>query len=163
MTRNLALALSLAAVIGASSAAGAVAQGADSSDKAEKRLEMMNKRFERLDKNKDGAISRDEAETPLIRAFDRADKNKDGVVDAAEIKAIADRAATKNANRGQKLAKRFERADSDRDGKVTRAEFLAKMPRWLARADDNGDGRVTKAEMDMFAEKRMQKRASKEN
>src|SRR5262249_23125320 len=47
--------------------------------------------LQRMDKNNDGKISKDEAQGPLKEAFDRLDKNKDGYLDKDELRAFAER------------------------------------------------------------------------
>lgn len=111
-----------------------------------KRAEMLSKRFDKLDTNKDGFVELSDLEKSLMRIFDRADTNKDGAVDAEEIKAIS-------GKRAEQMQKRIMRADANGDGKVTRQEMIAKAPAWFERADADKDGKVSKAEMAAFAEK----------
>lgn len=133
-------------------------------EKVAKRTEMMTKRFDRMDADKDGVVTRAEAEAQAGKAFDRLDTNKDGVIDDAELKAHSDRMKARLAKRGGdeakagKRADRFESSDADKDGKVTRVEFLAKAAPWFARADADKDGKVTREELAAVTAK-MQKRA----
>jgi EF hand len=59
-----------------------------------------DQRINRLDKNKDGQISREEAggHPKLLKGFDRIDVNKDGQLSRDELKAFHDK---RKANRTQ--------------------------------------------------------------
>lgn len=162
-------AATLAATLALAPFAASAAQdeGATRKERIEKRAEMMTKRFDRMDADKDGVVTRTEAEAAAGEAFDRLDTNKDGVLDEAELKAHSEKMTARMAKRGGdgetkggKGAGRFERADADKDGKVTRAEFLAKAAPWFKRADTNGDGKVTREELAAMTAK-MQKRAER--
>ncbi len=67
------------------------------------------KRFNRYDKDRDGAITRDEYFTNRRKQFAKLDVNHDGKLSFEEwsVKAIA----------------KFDTADADHDGKLTPAEF----------------------------------------
>ncbi|GLK80383.1 EF-hand domain-containing protein [Methylopila turkensis] len=154
----------------------AVAQPADSmtrSERIEKRTKGMEKRFERLDVDKDGVLTREEAQAPLTKVFARMDKDGDGVLSAEEIKTLRAAAEKRLAKRGddkrgdderpRARKDRFERADKDRDGKITRDEFLAQGLPWFRRADRDGDGKVTKAEFDALLEKMKSRAAGRDD
>lgn len=47
--------------------------------------------LERMDANKDGKISKEEAPERMREGFNRLDTNTDGFIDAAELKALAER------------------------------------------------------------------------
>jgi hypothetical protein len=72
-------------------------------------LDKEAKRFNRYDKNKDGAITRDEYLANRRKAFAKLDTNHDGVLsfDEYSVKATA----------------KFDTADADRNGKLSPAEF----------------------------------------
>ena len=65
--------------------------------------------FDKIDINKDGAITREEARAVHARRFERLDANKDGTISLEEFQAIAER--------------RFARHDLNGDGRVTREEM----------------------------------------
>ena len=67
------------------------------------------KYFDKIDIDKDGAITREEARAAHARRFERLDANKDGTVTLEEFQAIAER--------------RFARHDLNGDGRVTREEM----------------------------------------
>jgi Ca2+-binding EF-hand superfamily protein len=67
------------------------------------------KRFTELDKNKDGALVKDELSGKGSRKFERADANNDGKVTLAEAQAG--------------VKEWFTRKDKNKDGVLTRDEF----------------------------------------
>ena len=88
--------------------------------------------FSKLDKNKDGKISKQEYLDAMAATFDSLDKNKDGLLTRDELKLI------------EKIeAKEFlKEADTNKDGKITRQEFMQAVKKRLNRADNNKDGYV---------------------
>ncbi|MCC6920843.1 MAG: hypothetical protein IT548_16715 [Alphaproteobacteria bacterium] len=86
--------------------------------------------MERLDTNKDGNLSADEARASGEARLKRLDANSDGVVTPDEAPRL------------------FERPDADGDGKITAAELGNVAAAKLMRADKDGDGVVTQAERD---------------
>jgi Ca2+-binding EF-hand superfamily protein len=155
-------AAALAATVALAPLAASAATDDAPQNRMEKRAEMMSKRFDKLDKNKDGAVDMTELEATSTRAFDKADTNKDGVIDEAETKVVRDRMAERRGDRPAKPNRkdRLQRADADKDGKITREEFAATAAPWFKRADADKDGKVTKAELDDLVGK-LQKRADK--
>jgi Ca2+-binding EF-hand superfamily protein len=110
----------------------------------------MHKHGAKLDKDGDGAISREEAKDQkrLSRQFDTIDGNKDGKLSKEELQGF-------HANMREKhkaaFEQRFKEADKDGDGALSKAEAEnAKMPGLAAhfdRADANQDGKVGKDEL----------------
>ncbi|WP_326524356.1 EF-hand domain-containing protein [Sphingomonas sp.] len=106
--------------------------------------------FARMDANKDGALTRDEARAG--KGPRHGGKRGPGAR-GGPFEPVAGRdmpppppgGATRGPGRG--MGPGFARLDTDRDGKVTRAEFAAENGRAFARIDANGDGTVDKAEM----------------
>src|SRR5262245_27297109 len=100
----------------------------------------------RLDANKDGKISKDEARGPLAENFDRFDLNKDGVLDARELRAAAERLA---AAVGPRPGPDFDALDKDADGRLTREELRGTpfADRFDA-LDANKDGKLTRKEFE---------------
>jgi Ca2+-binding EF-hand superfamily protein len=109
----------------------------------EKPQRMGTEKFDALDTNHDGAISREEAAAArhLAEVFDQVDANHDGKVLPAELKAYAkthrgkgmekldtngDGVITRDeAAKSKKMASRFDAADADKDGRVTEREATA--------------------------------------
>ncbi|HEV8059126.1 MAG TPA: EF-hand domain-containing protein [Gemmataceae bacterium] len=116
----------------------------------------------RLDTNKDGKISRDEAAgRPLAKAFDSLDKNKDGYLDRTELAAWVQRigAAANKAGKGQPGAALparnalpdFDALDKDADGRLTREEL--KGTTWAElfdKIDTNRDGKIDRKEFETY-------------
>jgi hypothetical protein len=96
--------------------------------------------FERLDSNKDGQLTRAEAEGEAQRLFDRLDSNKDGELTQPEadegVRAVAK----------EEIEARFKALDTNGDGRVTAEE--SKLPaRFFDRLDKNDDQAVTREEL----------------
>jgi Ca2+-binding EF-hand superfamily protein len=120
-------------------------------------------RFEALDKNKDGKITKDEAQTEAKARFAEIDKNKDGKATEAELAAHHEAMrATHGAEGGPSETKRgrghgpkhgkmaermFEHADKNEDGVIDQSEFTAGALHMFERMDDNEDGVVEKDEL----------------
>lgn len=104
----------------------------------------------KLDKDGDGAISREEAASSkyLAKRFDEIDTNKDGKIDRNEMKAHHE---AMMAKRREMMAERFRKADRDGDGALSLAEAQdAKMKPIVVHfvdIDANHDGKVTPDEI----------------
>ncbi len=111
-------------------------------------------KFDELDKNKDGKLSKEEMPRHGDRkhgrdghgegrreAMAKLDTDKDGRISRAE-----------SAAGEGKLASRFDEMDANKDGFIDRAdrEIRAKQHRdeWFAKADTDKDGKLTRAELD---------------
>ena len=113
--------------------------------------EKIDRMFEMLDADGDGAISRDEAANAGAMRFRSADADGDGALSLTEMKAQAVRRAEARAER------MFSRLDADGDGVVVEteiAEFRAQRhgakrgERMFKRFDADGDGRITRDEIE---------------
>jgi len=133
----------------------------------------------RADANANGSVSRAEFAARLDRRFARLDVNRDGVASAAELSARKQGARGQGGKRAGRMggrasvAERFARMDANGDGAVTLAEMQALdarrgeragqrgerrggmarggpardgVPRGVGRMDVNGDGAVSRAE-----------------
>lgn len=73
------------------------------------------KRFDRYDKDRDGAVTRDEYLAPRRKAYAKLDANHDGMLSFDEW--------------AVKTETKFADADQDKSGAMTPAEFAATAPR----------------------------------
>jgi Ca2+-binding EF-hand superfamily protein len=95
--------------------------------------------FERMDENKDGKITREEAQAAGKRLFAKLDQNGDAQITQAESDAGA------RAIRNEELGARFDELDADRDGRLTSAEAQV-PPQVFQRLDTNKDKSLSKEE-----------------
>jgi len=83
-------------------------------------------RFQRLDANKDGKISKDELPEPLQQNFARLDANSDGSLSTEELArggmGFLPRPGAPGAPPPEQLAADFDRLDANKDGKLTKDE-----------------------------------------
>lgn len=100
--------------------------------------------LQRVDINRDGAVSRSEMTAARQRLWYRLDVNGDGLFDRDEIEsarqAVEARAGTVEARLG------LRRLDSNNDGKVSEQEFVGSMPMFDL-ADRNSDGKLSADEV----------------
>ena len=111
--------------------------------------------FKKADADGNGTLSRAEVEKALphlLGKFDSIDTNKDGQLSRAEL------SAWKKAHKGERQAKaaeRFKHADTNGDGKLSRAEAEKNAPRLAKRfdaIDTNKDGQLTQDELRAYRE-----------
>lgn len=128
---------------------GAVSYAAEGGKhSAEHRAERLDRMFEKLDANGDGAIDKAEVEAGRTARFSAADANSDGVLTTDELSAAAAKRAEKHIER------MMSRLDKDGDGSLSDAEYAAagdgrdskRGAKMFKRFDADGDGRVTRAE-----------------
>lgn len=161
------------------SQAATQAQTAPKAAKVHTRAEIQAKvagHFARLDSDRDGFVTRAEADSARARLrdrasqrmterhsriFDRMDSNKDGSISRVEFGAV--HAESRRHGRGGERLRRpagmravhgmamiggrmFELADSNSDGRVSLQEAQAAALRHFDMADSNRDGQVTRDE-----------------
>ena len=97
---------------------------------------------QRLDKDGDGKLSREEFPEQRRDMFDRLDRNQDGFVDADEMPKA--RGGQPGAGGRGGIVGRF---DKNGDGKVSRDEFPQDKIQAFDRFDKNGDGAITADEI----------------
>lgn len=110
----------------------------------------------KLDSNGDGSVDRTEAakHSRLAGKFDELDKNKDGKLTKDEMPARHDRGHDK---RGHDPREAMSRLDTDKDGRISRAEATAaegKMASRFDQMDANKDGYVDRADHEIRAKQR---------
>ena len=139
---------------------GVAATGAAVYGKAQRGVspEKIDRIFEMLDADGDGAISREEAANARAMRLRSGDLNGDGGLSLEEMKAAAVAKAEKRAER------MFSRLDANGDGVVGETEIAnarsrhhgeKRIGRMFKRFDADGDGRITRDEIEA---KRRQRR-----
>jgi hypothetical protein len=94
-------------------------------------------RLFRADANQDGSLTQAEFEAGREALFERLDRDRDGALTMREA-----RHARSEARAGAP-ARRFDHADANNNGAVSREEFLAGPSARFDRLDSNGDGALT--------------------
>ncbi len=108
--------------------------------------------FERLDKNKDGALALEELEAKSVARFMRIDADKDNKVTRAELEGWLD-AITR-----RRVERILSRMDADNDAAVTRDELRGYISGLFSQADVDKSGGVTLQESrDYHVAKRKQR------
>ena len=102
--------------------------------------------LEQFDRNKDGSLDRDEAPERVRPRFDQMDVDKDGKLSKAEL----ERFAGKRPGGPDPVAAQpdalFRLLDADGDGKLSKEE-LANAPKLLDRLDRNKNGTIEPGEL----------------
>lgn len=104
--------------------------------------------LKRLDKSSDGKISRDEW-IKKSQAFDRLDLDRDGFLTRDE----AEPAFRQRAERGERTTKAFAAMDKSNDGQVSRDEWTGK-PKLFDRLDLDHSGAISREEFQAARHKR---------
>jgi len=136
MLRHFQALLAAATIATALSAAAGTPDPAAADARANRRAEMKQRFFDRIDVNHDGSISRNEYRAWVDSRFDRLDANRDGSVDANEV-ANSPQVRERVQKRSERFVKRF---DASGTGKVSQADFEAKA---MARFDHLAHGADT--------------------
>ncbi len=113
-------------------------QASADNDKDGKKRDFSERILNRVDTDKDGKISKAEADAAGAKFFAKLDENGDGKIEGSEMP------QRHWAKFGGKM---FDKIDADKDGKVTKAEFQAAGEKMFQRMDKNGDGIIEKDEM----------------
>lgn len=111
-------------------------------------------RIAQLDTNKDGKVTRQEAQVAEVARFKALDTNKDGVVTPEEA------AKAREKRQAQRAADRFAQRDTNKDGRLSKTE--AEMPaECFQKLDTNKDGMLVPTELAAGRQQRAQKRDGK--
>ncbi len=102
--------------------------------------------LENLDTDKDGVITREEAQAARKSRLMKADANGDGALTMEELK--AHREKMREERRERRMERRFKRLDANGDGKITGDEIDGMKMRRFDKVDANGDGKITKEEIE---------------
>jgi Ca2+-binding EF-hand superfamily protein len=105
--------------------------------------------FKRLDTNRDGVISKDEAAGAerIAKSFDTLDADHDGMITQDEMRAAAE---ARREEMKAEVAARFKAADKNTDGLLSKDEATAGMPmvaRRFDQLDANKDGQLSPEEL----------------
>ncbi|MGB6056563.1 MAG: EF-hand domain-containing protein, partial [Burkholderiaceae bacterium] len=109
--------------------------------------------FSKLDKDGDGAISRDEAaaDKRLAKDFDGIDANHDGKLQKSELQAHREALRKAMQQRRAEYAAKLKAADTDGDGAISKAEAQAAgldgLVKNFDQIDTNHDGKIDRNEM----------------
>jgi Ca2+-binding EF-hand superfamily protein len=110
----------------------------------------VNDVFERMDTNKDGKISKEEAKNLIAQNFDRIDTNKDGYIDKDELRRFVARNMAAGGGGGPVPAAQgpdFDALDKNADGRLTRDELKGTpYADKFDEIDTNKDGKIDKKE-----------------
>ena len=90
--------------------------------------------------NKDGVITLDEVLASAEKRFARLDRNKDGVIDKADFDAL------RKDMVDYRVKRFIHSYGADKDGRVSREQFMAKAAERFARMDLNNDGTISRDE-----------------
>jgi len=145
----------------------ALAQQGNAGDREAARAEWRAKadaRWAQADKDGDGSLDRIEAQAMprLAERFDRIDANADGEISREEMAAMHGK--MRHGQRGMRMGRMqgymaglFVGMDDDRNGAISRAELGDKAPRIaenFAAIDADGNGELSKEEFRAFQKER---------
>ena len=105
------------------------------------------KRFAKLDKNGDGALSSHELPERFGRFMLKADANEDGILTKAELKTAHDARMEKVKARKAERSKRKHAFKARVSTARTKTDFKTPTSKRFKRADHHSDGAITQDEM----------------
>jgi Ca2+-binding EF-hand superfamily protein len=119
-----------------------------------RRADHREKRFEGMDSDKNGSISKEEwlaaQQARAERKFQRMDKDSNGSISTEEYQSCNHKGKHKHGHKhkgGKFSARIFSHMDTNGDGVVTQDESHAAWTNWYKKLDANGDGTVTADEI----------------
>ena len=138
---------------------------------SQEQRQAVKEKLKNADKNGDKMISREEARAMpgLEKRFDKLDSNKDGQISKEEMAAAKkaphqDRQQDRKQERKQRAEEKFSKADTDRDGSLNREEAGKGSPgiaKNFEAIDANKDGKASKEEIKAYHQAKMQKMREK--
>ena len=109
-------------------------------------------KFEELDANQDGELTKDEMKAHRKTQFMKMDTDNDGQVSEAELRAGMSERAEKKMER--RIGYMMDRHDTNNDGKLSADEFEPrKGGRMFDRIDSDGNGTISRVEFDAMKAK----------
>lgn len=106
-------------------------------------------KFEAMDTNGDGKVSRVEHRNASEKMFKQIDKNRDGVVSATELRSAVD----DGDSAGGSAREKFKKMDGNSDGRITEREHATAAYTMFSEADTNKDRFLSREELDAAHEK----------
>lgn len=97
--------------------------------------------------NADGGISADKHASTASKRFEMMDKDRDGKITVAEINSSHGAESIVWANHPETPAEKIRNLDSNRDGVLTLSEYSAGSQKMFRVLDVDGNGVLTPAEM----------------
>lgn len=124
--------------------------------------ETMLERMLAMDADQDGKLSKSELPERLQPMLERSDRNKDGALDREEVMAMARErmgqgqpGPGQGPRPGEVLNRMMEASDADKNGKLTGEEIPPFLREQMATFDANKDGELDKAELEAGMAARM--------
>lgn len=116
--------------------------------------------LERMDRDKDGKLSKEEAQGPIAQNFAALDTNKDGFLDRSELRVFAARVAPfQGGNPGGPPGPDFDALDRNADGRLTREELKGTpFAGPFDEIDTNRDGKIDRKEFTAHLRKQAEKK-----
>ncbi len=109
--------------------------------------------IERMDADKNGTISKEEAKGPLAKNFDKIDANSDGQLDKKELRTVQ----KKRQKQAKEAGKKLKEADTDGNGSISKDEAsaaeLKKLVEHFDKIDADSNGEISKEEMRAMRQK----------
>ena len=106
-----------------------------------------DKKFDKMDTDGDGQISRTEHATGAEKMFAELDANRDGIVTAMEMDAKKDAKHGDKHRTEMSASEKIKTIDRDNDGRLTAAEHAAGSETMFVEMDTDGNGSLSKQEL----------------
>lgn len=130
--------------------------------------EMLEARFDAIDTDDDGKISKSEYMAHCEKNFQLLDTNGDGVLTKREAQQnVMELMMEAKKKAIEKAEIHFNKIDINKDGRISLDEWKSALPNepraeeWFAAVDSNGDGFLTKEELQESVERKVRERQRK--